>query len=80
MVNKKYDVAITEFKTSIDGAATPDLTTSVRLAVAYTNTGKFDDSVAVLDKVIASPGASEPLKKAAQNEKQRVEKAKAATK
>jgi tetratricopeptide (TPR) repeat protein len=80
MVNKKYDVAITEFKTSIDGAATPDLTTSVRLAVAYTNTGKFDDSVALLDKVIASPGASEPVKKAAQNEKQRVEKAKAATK
>src|SRR5579864_789570 len=80
MVNKKYDAAITEFKASIHGAATPDLTTSVRLAVAYTNTGKFDDSVALLDKVIATPGASEPIKKAAQTEKQRVEKAKAATK
>jgi len=78
MVNKKYDVAITEFKTSIDGAATPDLTTSVRLAAAYTNTGKFDESVALLDKVTAQPGASEPVKKAAQSERVRVEKAKAA--
>jgi tetratricopeptide (TPR) repeat protein len=80
MVNKKYDVAITEFKTSIDGAATPDLTTSVRLAAAYTNTGKFAESTALLDKVTAEPGASEPVKKAAQNERIRVEKAKAAQK
>jgi len=77
MVNKKYDTAITEFKTSIDGAATPDPTTSVRLAVAYTNSGKYDDSVALLDKVIAMPGASEAVKKAAQTEKQRVEKVRA---
>jgi|SRR5579863_2976845 len=80
MVNKKYDAAINEFKTSIDGAATPDLTTSVRLAAAYTNAGKFDESLALLDKVSAQPGASEPIKKAAQNERMRIEKIKAATK
>lgn len=77
MVQKKYDVAITEFKSSIEVAATPELATSVRLAAAYTNAGKFDESNALLDKVTAEPGASEPIKKAAQNEKQRVEKAKA---
>ena len=80
MVNKKYDVAIAEFKTSIDGAATPDLTTSVRLAAAYTNAGKFDDSSALLDKVLADAGASAPVKRAAQAEKQRVEKARTAQK
>lgn len=77
MVQKKYDVAVNEFKSSMEVAATPDLATSVRLAAAYTNTGKFDESTALLDKVIAEPGASEPIKKAAQNEKLRVEKAKA---
>jgi uncharacterized protein HemY len=78
MVNKKYDNAIAEFKNSIEAAATPELATSVRLAAAYTNTGKFDESMALLDKVSTEPGAPEPVKKAAQNEKQRVEKAKAA--
>jgi tetratricopeptide (TPR) repeat protein len=78
MVNKKYDAAITEFKTSIDGAATPDPTTSVRLAVAYSNSGKYDESLALLDKVMAMPGTSEAVKKAAQTEKQRIEKVRAA--
>jgi uncharacterized protein HemY len=77
MVNKKFDVAVTEFKSSIEVAATPEPATSVRLAAAYTNAGKFDESTALLDKVTAEPGVSEPIKKAAQSEKQRVEKAKA---
>ena len=80
MVNKKYDAAITEFKNSIDAAATPEPATSVRLAAAYTNSGKFDESMALLDKVTAEPGAPEVVKKAAQNEKLRVEKARAAKK
>jgi len=80
MVQKKYDVAITEFKSSVEMAATPEPATSVRLAAAYTNSGKYDESNALLDKVIAEPSASEPIKKAAQTEKQRVEKAKALNK
>jgi tetratricopeptide (TPR) repeat protein len=80
MVQKKYDAAITEFKNSIEVAATPEPATSVRLAAAYTNAGKFDDSAALLDKVIADAGANATVKKAAQAEKLRVEKAKAAQK
>src|SRR6202521_326511 len=80
MVQKKYDIAITEFKSSVEMAATPEAATSVRLAAAYTNAGKYDESTALLDKVIAEPSASEPIKKAAQTEKQRIEKAKALNK
>ena len=64
----------------METAATPEPATSVRLAAAYTNAGKYDESNALLDKVIAEPSASEPIKKAAQTEKQRVEKAKALNK
>ena len=53
---------------------------AVRLAAAYTNSGKYDDSSALLDKVAADPAASAPIKKAAQAEKLRAEKAKAAQK
>ena len=80
MVNKKYDAAITEFKTSIDVAATPEPATNVRLAAAYDESGKFDEGIALLDKVAATPGVSEAIKKAAQNEKARAEKGKAAKK
>jgi hypothetical protein len=50
----------------------------VRLAVAYSNSGKYDESLALLDKVMAMPGTSEAVKKAAQTEKQRIEKVRAA--
>ncbi len=79
-MQKKYDVAITEFKTSIDGASTPDWTTSVRLASVYDDSGKFDDGVALLDKVIAAPGVNPAIVTAAQSEKARAEKMKAAKK
>jgi tetratricopeptide (TPR) repeat protein len=80
MVLKKYDTAIAEFKSSIEVAATPEPATSVRLAAAYTNVGKFDDSSALLDKVTADPAVSAPIKRAAQAEKMRVEKAKSVQK
>lgn len=80
MVQKKYDAAIAEFKSSIEVAATPEPATSVRLAAAYTNAGKFDDSVALLDKVTVDPAVSAPIKRAAQAEKQRVEKARSVQK
>jgi tetratricopeptide (TPR) repeat protein len=73
-VQKKYDVAVKEFTTSIADSATPDLTTNIRLASVYTDQGKFDESIAMLDKVISNPNASDPLKRAATTEKQRAEK------
>jgi tetratricopeptide (TPR) repeat protein len=78
VVQKKWDNAINEFKASIDGAATPDLTTTVRLASAYTDAGKFDDAVSLLNKTLSSPDANEQLKRIATAERARAEKMKAA--
>lgn len=79
-VQKKYDVAISEFKMSIDGAATPDVATSIRLASVYTDSGKLDESSVLLDKVLATPGLADVFKRAATLEKARIEKARAAKK
>lgn len=78
-VQKKLDAAVTEFKTALDGAATPEPATMVRLASVYDDMGKFDDGSALLDKVAAST-APDSIKRVAQNEKQRAEKLKAAKK
>ncbi|HLX44954.1 MAG TPA: tetratricopeptide repeat protein [Bryobacteraceae bacterium] len=76
MVRKKYDVAITEFKTAVDGAATPDAATMVRLASAYNQGGKPDDAIAVADKVLAMPNLNATIKQYATSEKARAEQAK----
>jgi tetratricopeptide (TPR) repeat protein len=68
-VRKKYDVSASEFKTSIDGAATPDPATMVRYAVAQEHLGKFDDAIATLDKVIADPNSQPAVKQYATTEK-----------
>jgi tetratricopeptide (TPR) repeat protein len=65
VVRKKYDVAITEFKQSIDGAANPDPATMVREASAYIDWGKPDAAIAVLDKVQTMPDAVPQVKQAA---------------
>jgi tetratricopeptide (TPR) repeat protein len=75
-VDKKYDAAITEFKTAIDTGATPQPSVMIRLAVAYTNTKKFDEASATVDKVLAMAGTPESLKKIAQEEKARIAKLK----
>jgi tetratricopeptide (TPR) repeat protein len=75
-VRKKYDVAITEFKTAVDGAATPDAATMVRLAAAYNQGGKPDEALAVLDKVLAMPNVNATIKQFATSEKARAEQAK----
>jgi tetratricopeptide (TPR) repeat protein len=67
-IDKKPDAAIAEFKTAIDGAATPAYTAMVRLISVYNNAKKYDDAGALADKVIAS-GAPDNLKKIAQQEK-----------
>jgi lipopolysaccharide biosynthesis regulator YciM len=78
-VQKKQDVAVTEFKTSLEGEPTPDPGTMVRLASVYDDMGKFDDAAALLDKVAAS-NAPPAIKQVGQNEKARADKMKAAKK
>ena len=75
-VDKKYDVAITEFKTAVDVGATPEPSVMIRLAVAYTNTKRFDEANATADRVLAMAGTPEALKKIAQEEKARIAKLK----
>jgi hypothetical protein len=76
-IDKKWDVAITEFKTAVDGAATPEPTTMIRLAVTYNNAKKYDEASAMADKVLATPGAPDNRKKMAQDEKARAAKMRA---
>jgi tetratricopeptide (TPR) repeat protein len=75
-VDKKFDVAITEFKTALDVGATPDPSVMVRLTVAYTNAKRFDEATAMADKVLATAGTPDALKKIAQEEKTRIVKLK----
>jgi hypothetical protein len=77
-LDKKLDVAVTEYKMALDSPM-PDPGTMVRLAAVYDDQGKFDDAAPLLDKVNAS-NAPDVFKKAAQQEKQRAEKLKAAKK
>lgn len=80
MVRKKYDVAVAEFKLSVDGAATPNLGDSVRLGAAYTQAGQPDEAIVALDKVINAPNASPVFKQAAEAEKKKATDAKSSKK
>jgi tetratricopeptide (TPR) repeat protein len=71
MVRKKYDLAVNEYKTAISGDATPDPTTMVRLASAYTADGKPDDALALLEKVMAMPDLHPQVRSVAQAERVR---------
>ncbi len=74
MVRKKYDVAVTEFKTALENSQEP--ATSVRLGAAYNQAGKYDEAIAVLDKVMAQPDVNPQIKQFAQAEKVRATQAK----
>ena len=78
MNKKQYDVAEKEFQTSISTAATPDPATSVRLASVYDSDGKPDQGIDLLNKLLATPGINDAVKRVATNEKARAEKLKAA--
>ncbi len=71
MVRKKYDVAITNYKQSVDVATTPDPATAVRLAAAYNVAGKPAEAIAVLDKVLATANLHPAIKQFADQEKAR---------
>ena len=66
MVRKKYDLAINEFKTSIESAGQPEPRTLVFLANAYIMSAKPDDAIAVLDKVLGAADVNPAIKQAAQ--------------
>jgi tetratricopeptide (TPR) repeat protein len=75
-VRKKYDVAIAEFKLALEGP-TPPASTFVRLATVYDQAGKPDDSLAVLNKVLAMPNLDPAVKRFVDREKAVAEKLKA---
>jgi tetratricopeptide (TPR) repeat protein len=66
-VRKKYDLAIAEFKLSVEGAANPDPATYLRLGDALHQSGKYDEAVAAFDKVMANANAVPQLKQLAQS-------------
>jgi tetratricopeptide (TPR) repeat protein len=76
VLRKKYDVAIAEFKEAVDGAATPDPATMVRLGQAYNQAHKYDDAIAILDKVMAGADVHPQIKQFAQAERVRAIQAK----
>src|ERR1051325_8189416 len=71
MVRKKWDVAISEFKAAVDGSAKPDPATQVRLASAYDAAGKYDDALAILDKLMAQSDLHPSIRQFAQAERVR---------
>jgi len=52
LLRKKFDVAITEFKTALDGDPLQDAY-ATRLAHAYLSAGKLDECIATCDKLLA---------------------------
>ncbi len=64
---KKYDLAIAEFKLSVDGAATPDPGTFLRLGDALHQVGKYDEAIANFDKVMANANSPAQIKQFAQS-------------
>ena len=71
MIRKKWDVAITEFKTAVDGSDKPDPATQVRLASAYDAAGKYDDALVILDKLMAQSDLHPSIRQYAQAERVR---------
>ncbi len=77
---KKFDVAADEYKLAVDTAATPSPTAMVRLAQTYNKTGKFDDAIALTEKVMATPDLNAQVKQFAQAERVRAFQGKQAAK
>ena len=74
MTNKKWDDAVAEFQKAED--IDPQPAYLVRLASAYQSAGKFDDSIATCDKVLAQPNLNPRIKQIADSIKAASAKAK----
>lgn len=72
VARKKYDLAETEFKTSIEIAEKPDPWNIIRLGRTYTADHKYDDAIAVYDKVMANADASAQVRQTAQADRARI--------
>jgi tetratricopeptide (TPR) repeat protein len=80
MVRKKWDVAIAELKTAVESSDKPDPATQVRLATAYDAANKYDDALAILDKLMAQPDLNPSIRQFAQAERVRAMQGKGAIK
>ena len=67
MMRKKYDVAINEFKMSVEGAAHPEPAYQVRLASAYSSAGQYDDAIKLAEKVMGEADIPTQIKQVAQS-------------
>jgi tetratricopeptide (TPR) repeat protein len=67
LLRKKYDLAINEFKMSVDGAAHPEPAFQVRLASAYSSAGQYDNAIAAADKVMNDAQTPTQIKQVAQS-------------
>jgi hypothetical protein len=67
IVRKKWDAAATEFKAAVEGDPQP--TYQVRLAMSLQNTGKSDEALAIVDKLLADPSLDPRIKQVAQTVK-----------
>jgi tetratricopeptide (TPR) repeat protein len=76
MVNKKYDDAVTEYKTAF--GLSPDPVIEFRLGEAYIKAKKYDDADATFDKVLSAPNLNPTVKQLAQQKKADIAKLKAA--
>ncbi len=71
MARKKPDVAEAEFKAALNGVEKPDPGIMVRLGMAYSQENKYDDAIAILDKVMAMPDIPPQFHQFAQAERVR---------
>jgi tetratricopeptide (TPR) repeat protein len=65
LVRKKYDVAVTEFKSAVENDSQPAYL--VREASALESAGKHDEAIAMCDKVLADAQLHPQIKQAAQS-------------
>jgi tetratricopeptide (TPR) repeat protein len=66
LTRKKYDVAFTEFKTASDGASHPEPAYQVRMASALQSGGKYDEAIAICDKIMADQQVHPQIRQVAQ--------------
>jgi tetratricopeptide (TPR) repeat protein len=64
LVRKKYDVAATEFKTATEGV--PEPAYQVREASALQQGGKYDEAIAICDKIMADQQVPAQIRQVAQ--------------
>jgi tetratricopeptide (TPR) repeat protein len=77
-LKKDYPAAITDFKTSIASASRPQALTLARLAKAYNENKQYDDAIATANQILSMADAQPIAKTAAQQEKDKANKMKAA--